>query len=99
MTSKTVRVIARFHALPGKEEELAGVLEKLIEPTRGEAGCRTYELWRNRADPSDFTFVEEWVSEEALASHGETEHIQNGRKAMRDLIAAPVDLRLYDRVR
>jgi quinol monooxygenase YgiN len=99
MKSPATRVIARFHAKPGKEEELAVVLEKLIEPTRAETGCRCYELWRNRTDPTEFTFVEEWVSADALAAHGKTEHIQNGRKAMADLVTGPVDLRLYDRVR
>lgn len=98
MTSSETRVIARFQARPGKEEELKSVLEGLIEPTRAEAGCLLYELWQNRADPTEFTFVEEWVSDEALTAHGETDHIQNGRTRMRELLAAPLDLRLYDLV-
>ena len=96
MSSQSVRVLARFQALPGKEDELAAVLGALLEPTRSESGCRLYELWRNREDPGEFTFVEEWDSREALAAHGRTEHIQEGRKAMAPLLASPGDLRLYD---
>lgn len=99
MTAKPVRVVARFHARQGLEEKLAAVLEKLVEPTRAEAGCRLYELWRNREDPAEFTFVEEWDSREALAAHGETAHIQAGRRAMADLLDQAPDLRLYDLVR
>lgn len=94
-----VRVVARFHARPGKEEDLRGVLEALIEPTRAEAGCLHYELWQNRALPADFTFVEEWSSQEALDEHGQSKHILKGRERMKDLLAEPGDIRLYDRVR
>jgi quinol monooxygenase YgiN len=58
------RVIATFRARPGREAELFEVLEKLVEPTRRENGCRRYELWRNRADAAELTFVEEWTSDE-----------------------------------
>ena len=50
-------------ARPGKEDELRALLRGLIEPTRREPGCVTYELLQNTADPTDFTFVEEWSSE------------------------------------
>ena len=79
--------------------ELKSVLEALIEPTRAETGCLHYELWRNRADATEFTFIEEWASDEALAAHGESDHIQKGRELMRDLLAEPLDLRRYDRIR
>ncbi len=99
MRSSKTRVVARAQAQPGKETELKSVLEGLIEPTRAEAGCLHYELWQNRAEPTQFTFIEEWVSDEALASHGESDHIQKGRELMQDLLVEPLDLRRYDRIR
>ena len=96
MNETGTRVIATFHARPGKEQELEEVLTALIAPTRAEPGCRMYELWRNRADPAELTFVEEWESDEALAAHAESEHIQAARARYADLIAGEVDLRLYD---
>jgi len=44
--------------LSDKEEE--ELFCGLIEPTRKESGCISYELLQNRDDPTDFTFVEEW---------------------------------------
>lgn len=99
MTSSRTRVVARLRAQPGEETELKSVLEGLIEPTRAEAGCLHYELWQNRADSSEFTFIEEWASDEALASHGESDHIRQGRERLRDLLVEPMDLRRYDRIR
>lgn len=96
MGAEGTRVIARFKAKPGREEELLAVLEGLIEPTRAEEGCRLYELWRNRGDAAEFTFVEEWSSDEALATHAKSEHITRARERYPELIVEEVDLRLYD---
>ena len=59
MRDQALRVVARVVARPGKVEELQALLRGLIEPTRREPGCVTYELLQNTADPTDFTFVEE----------------------------------------
>lgn len=98
MTADGTRVIATFKARPGREAELLEVLGELVEPTRAEPGCRLYELWRNREDPAELTFVEEWSSDEALAAHAGSEHIARARGRYPELIAGEVDLRLYDRV-
>jgi len=59
MRDQAVRVVARNVACFGKEDELRTLLRGLIEPTRREPGCVTYELLQNTTDPTDFTFVEE----------------------------------------
>ncbi len=96
MTAKATRVIATFRAKPGREAELLAVLTALIEPTRAEPGCRLYELWRNRQDGTELTFVEEWSSDEALAAHAASDHIAEARARYPELIAEEVSLRLYD---
>jgi len=45
MLDQAVRVVARVVARPGKEDELQTLLRGLIEPTRREPGCVTYELF------------------------------------------------------
>ena len=74
--SPTLKMIARFDALPNQLEPLRETLIGLIEPTRREVGCLRYELWHNREDPSELTFVEEWQSDAHLAAHLETPHIK-----------------------
>lgn len=98
MTPKGTRVIATFKARPGREAELLEVLTELIAPTRAEPGCRLYELWQNRKDAAELTFVEEWSSDEALAAHAKSKHIARARGRYPELIAEEVDLRLYNRV-
>ena len=69
MADNSVRVVARIKAKPGSEGELRPVLSSMQEPVRKEKGCLSYEILENRADPTEFTFVEEWSSDETLETH------------------------------
>ena len=95
MPDQALRVVARVVARPGKEEELRALLRGLIEPTRREPGCVTYELLQNKAEPTDFTFVEEWNSEADLDAHLQSPHLRNARLRLPDLAAADPDIRRY----
>ncbi|MCC5636382.1 antibiotic biosynthesis monooxygenase [Nostoc sp. CHAB 5844] len=95
MSNQTTRVVARLIALPDKVEELKTVLLELIEPTRQEVGAIKYELLQNQSDPIDFTFVEEWTSNEALDTHLNSPHLQAAVAKLEGLVAAAPDIRRY----
>ena|SRR5687768_292857 len=92
---ETLRVVAHLRAKPDKVEETKQALSELIKPTRDETGCIEYELMQNTADPTDFTFVEEWSGNDALDAHLRTEHIQRVVARGDELLAAPPDIRRY----
>lgn len=94
-----IRVVARIVALPETVEPLKSVLIALIEPTRQEEGCITYELLQNCDNPTDFTFVEEWKSQELLNAHLASAHIQKAVSQLDGLIAAEPDIRVYQRLK
>ena len=95
MPQDTLRVIAHFRAKPDTVDALKNLLATLIEPTRAEDGCITYELWQNDQDPTDITFVEEWTNHAALETHLATEHIQSALGQLGDLVDAAPDIRTY----
>jgi len=95
MSKQTIRVIAHLIALPEKVEELKSLLLSIIEPTRQESGCIKYELLQNNNDPTDFTFVEEWESNDLLDAHLASTHIQEGLRKLEGIAAAPPDIRRY----
>ncbi|MBD2437657.1 putative quinol monooxygenase [Nostoc sp. FACHB-110] len=95
MTNQRVHVVAHVEALPDKLEELKAVLLGLIEPTRQERGAIKYELFQNQSQPTDFTFIEEWESDEALNTHLASPHLQAAAAALAGLTAAPPDIRRY----
>jgi quinol monooxygenase YgiN len=95
---KTLRVVAHLPAKPDKVEETREALTSLIAPTRAETGCIVYDLMQNDADPTDFTFVEEWTNNDALDAHLQTDHIGQLVARADELFVAPPDIRRYSLV-
>lgn len=91
----TVRVVARLIAFPDKVDDLKALLLKVVESTRTETGCIRYELLQNQADPTDFTFVEEWGSDEALNTHLGSEHVGAALARAPELLVEGPDIRRY----
>jgi quinol monooxygenase YgiN len=91
----TVHVIARLTARPEAVAELQKLLSGLLEPTRREPGCLRYVLLQNAADPTDFTFVEEWADAAALDAHSATPHLQAVLVQAPVLLATAPDIRRY----
>lgn len=95
MSTPTLRVVARLVAFPDKVEELKSLLLSIMEPTRLEQGCIKYELLQNQADPTDFTFVEEWESVALLEQHLGSTHIQAAVLKLEGVAVAAPDIRRY----
>lgn len=95
MTNSTLRLVARFVALPEKVEEVKAVLLELIEPTRQEAGCIKYELLQNQSEPTDFTFVEEWASKDAFDVHLASTHLKEVVAKLEGIASEP-EVRFYN---
>ena len=93
--SETIRVVARFVGHPEKRDELIGVLERLVEPTRLERGCRQYELLRGTGEPTLLTFVEEWESDAALDEHLASDHVQAAIARLPGLCAGDPDIQRF----
>jgi|SRR5579871_1142064 len=54
MHKNQVILNVRMEAVAGRERELEGHLEALVEPTRAETGCIAYDLHRNRRNAGCF---------------------------------------------
>lgn len=99
MPKDTLRVIVRIKARPDKVNELLSVLSSLVEPTRKEVGCLSYELLQHNEDPTDLTLVEEWQNESTLELHIATKHFKDAMTKLSKLVAAEADIRKYHLVR
>jgi quinol monooxygenase YgiN len=94
-----IRVVAHLTSKPETIAETREALEAFIDPTRAEAGCVYYGLMQNNDDPTDFTFVEEWESDETLDAHLESPHISAFKERAGDLLACDPDIRRYTLIR
>lgn len=95
MSKAVLGVVARIVAKPGSVDHVRAGLRSLLEPTRQEVGCILYELMQNEADPTDFTFYEEWTNSDALDAHARSAHIETTFGALDGHLAAPPDVRRY----
>ena len=98
MSPTSLRVVARITARKETVEQVRQILLGLVTPTRAEEGCVVYELLQNRADPTDFTFVEEWASDATFERHHTTAHIRAAFPKLEALIATPPDIRTYSMI-
>ncbi|ARQ67547.1 putative quinol monooxygenase [Streptomyces marincola] len=69
-------VVARWRAREDTQEQVAGILRELAAASRAEPGCLLYRPVRSVDDPREFTLVEEYAGEEALAEHRASEHFR-----------------------
>jgi len=84
--SRSLTIVARIKAKPGQEDALGGELAKLIESTLVEAGCLQYDMHRDREDPGNFLFFENWETKEQWLAHMESPQLQAFKTAADDLV-------------
>ncbi len=95
MAENSIRIVARLVANPDCVDQVRTILSDLVEPTRNESGCVSYELLQNRTDQTDFTFVEEWLSDAAIDAHLTTKHITDALTKLPALVLGEPDIRRY----
>ena len=95
MLNEAVRVIARVTSQPDKVEELKSILLNLVEPTRSEKGCVSYQLLQDKTDSAEFVFIEEWTSDSAIDAHMTTSHVQDALSKAQSLFAKAPDINKY----
>jgi quinol monooxygenase YgiN len=93
--SLPIHVLARHRARPETVDDVRQILLSLIAPSRAEPGCLKYELLQNADDPTDFTFVETFASDEALKEHAVAPYITNLAAKLEGLVARPAEVSRY----
>lgn len=97
--SEPITVIARVRAKAGQEARLCQELQRLLAPTRVEAGCIDYDLHQSQTDPALFVFYENWKSQADLDAHFDTPHLQAVLKLVPELLDGPMDLSKWTKVK
>lgn len=67
-------VVSKSVVKQDKVNEYKLLTVKLIEETRKEAGCISYDLCEHIENPNILTFIEKWESKEHLDAHMKTTH-------------------------
>ena len=68
-------IIARIQLAPKDMDAYIAGAQKVLEPTRAEAGCQIYAIAIDVSEPNVVWISEQWESEETLAAHLSSPHI------------------------
>ncbi|TPN22306.1 antibiotic biosynthesis monooxygenase [Mesorhizobium sp. B2-3-3] len=94
----TVTNLAFFRARPGRTHELEMALMALVEPTRSEAECLTYNLHQSVEDPDVWFVYENWRTPSGLEAHMHAKHIRKFLAAAPTLITGDIELRRFSMI-
>jgi quinol monooxygenase YgiN len=79
---KDLIVVATITAKEGNEVLVREALERVVPPSRAEAGCLRYDLNIDLGNHASFVMLEAWRDEAALSAHEATPHFQDLVKAV-----------------
>ena len=92
--AEKLTIVAKITAVPGSEDSVRAELEKLVAPTRAEAGCLQYDLHRDLENPRVFLFYENWETKPHWEAHMKTPHLAAFGAATQDLLEERVILQM-----
>lgn len=75
-------VTGTFEVAPDRVEAAQTAMMAMMQATRAEAGCLTYEFCQGIGAPYRFRVYEEWADAAALDAHRATPHMATYRAAM-----------------
>jgi quinol monooxygenase YgiN len=71
-----IALIVHYQALPGRGDEVAGLLAKHTAATRAEPGCRDFVALRGTEDPDSFVLYERYDDDDAFKAHQASPHFE-----------------------
>ncbi len=96
---RSLRVIAQAHAKLDHVAQVREILTALVDVTRREPGCLSYELLQNHADKTEFVVVERWASAAAEQAHFMTPHLLTALQQLSGLLTSEPQICRYGVVR
>lgn len=93
-----IKVVAKNYITIDKINDCITLVKELVQKTKTEKGCISYEMYQDTKDERILTMIETWENEEALQDHLESPHFkqlvpQIGKMSMR-----PTDMNIYRKV-
>jgi len=97
MADENVIIYATLTPKPGREAELEKLLRGMCQPSRAEAGCVMYDLYRS-TNHGTFHFFEIWMTQADIEAHREEPHFRNFRASLGELTEGPPQPNFLERV-
>jgi|TARA_B100000768_G_C11094395_1_gene296362 quinol monooxygenase YgiN len=80
---------------PECRDQAISMAKNMVEASRLELGCVSYDFYVGLADPNTLMLFQEWESLDALQSHFETKHMDDFLQQLPDILAGEVVTKRY----
>ncbi len=98
MSKNTLTVVAFVETSAEKAEALKEVCLGLIDPSRKDKGCISYNLYQDKSNPGKFTFIEQWESQELLDAHLQTPHLAAAGEQFKTILTKELQVIALDKL-
>ena len=93
----TIRVVAREKIISGKRDEvIEKFLTEMVDTTRKEKGCISYDYHVDVDDADVFAMIETWETMEDLQAHLKSEHFQRIIPQVGEYLSEKTRLEIYE---
>jgi quinol monooxygenase YgiN len=91
--SQTITGISHVDTAP--DPQVAGLLRRLAEASRQDAGNARFDVLQHATRANHFTIIETWRGQKALDAHAAADHTRQYRDELHPLTGSPLDERVY----
>lgn len=93
-----MKLIAKKLIKEGKVDEVLKLYKDLVELSRKEQGCISYDLYQDESNARILAVIEEWESKQDLDKHKNSEHFTRLVPMIGELTEKMLDMTAYDKV-
>ncbi len=87
-----ITIIAKFKVKPNCTDEFNKAAIACARATRKERGNLSYRLYKGRNNPTEFTFIEEWLNDVVIEDHGKMPHFKLFIDTVTPLCEEPISI-------
>lgn len=88
-------ITVKFIAQPARRNEIISLCTGMLEPSRKEIGCVSYNFYQDITDQNSFFFFEEWKDQESIDSHNASPHFLLFVSLFEPLIIGKADINVF----
>lgn len=90
-----IRVVAKHFAKEDKLNEILELYKELVQKSRNDEGCISYELLQDLSNAKILTIVEQWETKEALDKHMNESHFKILVPKISEMLESGTEINIY----
>ncbi|MDF2879908.1 MAG: antibiotic biosynthesis monooxygenase [Clostridiaceae bacterium] len=93
-----IKVVAKHFVKENKIDEILKLYKILVEKSRNDEGCISYELFQDVNDQSILTIIEQWENRKALDNHLSDSDFKLLILKTSDMLEKETEINLYKQI-